>query len=106
MNDSNKRASDGWSVIGHVPVDAGCLMLMDPCYLRDRLFAGSEQIESWYDDAVVDHAEETHWAVKHHDERYGHIVSTGYGDGFYPIEARFNSEGLIAEVRIRFINED
>jgi len=106
MDDSQKPTPEEWSVIGHAPVDAGCLMLIDPCYLRDGLFAGNAQIESWYDDAVVDNAENTHWPVRHGDQRYGHIVSTGYGDGFYPIEARFNAEGLVTEVRIRFIEED
>jgi hypothetical protein len=30
-------------------------------------------------------------------------MSSGYGDGDYPVEVRRNEEGRIAEMRIRFI---
>jgi len=32
----------------------------------------------------------------------GVVVSTGYGDGEYPVEVRRNEDGRIAEVRVRF----
>ena len=34
----------------------------------------------------------------------GLVVSTGYGDGIYPVYATFNHEGRIASVRVDFIS--
>lgn len=99
-------SDDEWQQIGVVPVDAGCLLIVDPCYLRDVLFEGNKQIEAWYQRAVVEGGRD-HWPVTHQDRKggqmdLGHFVSTGEGDGIYPVEARFAEDGRIAEVRIRF----
>ena len=36
----------------------------------------------------------------------GVVVSTGYGDGVYPVYAEFNDEGRIAAVTVEFIEPD
>jgi hypothetical protein len=33
-------------------------------------------------------------------------VSTGYGDGVYPVFAAFNNEGRVARVWVEFIDPD
>ncbi len=98
--------------VGHVPVDAGCLLLIDPCYLRDALFPGNAQVEEWFERAVVariDHIENEHWTVaapttgaKGAESSLGHLVITGAGDGYYPVEVTYEADGTVAEVRVRF----
>ena len=98
--------------LGHAPVDAGCLMLIDPCYLRDVLFAGNKQVEEWYDRAVVEKIDATineHWPVLSADdesggkaEPIGHLFISGAGDGYYPVEGIYADDGTLQELRVRF----
>lgn len=99
--------------IGHLPVEAGCVLLIDPCQLRDRLFPGNPQVDDWYEQAVVariDHIRDEHWelAAPAADAQgaafaLGHLVISGAGDGHYPVEASYLADGTLAEVRIRFL---
>lgn len=96
--------------IGHVPVDAGCLLIIDPSYLRDVIFKGDAQVETWYDAAVVDKigvAIDENWPVHGPgataaDTPIGRFVISGRGDGYYPVEAVYGDDGTLEEVRIIF----
>ena len=99
-------------VIGHLPVEAGCVLLLDPCWLRDRLFPGNQDVEDWYESAVVgqiDQAKDEHWPVtaprasqKSASLSLGHLVISGKGDGYYPVEATYLPDGTVSELRIVF----
>jgi hypothetical protein len=100
------------TVVGHVPVDAGCLLLIDPGYLRDVLFPGNAQVEEWYERAVVsriDHIADEHWTVTAPDSAaksdkfaVGHLVISGAGDGHYPVDVTYANDGTVTQVRVRF----
>jgi hypothetical protein len=97
-------------VIGHLPVDAGCLLLIDPCYLRDVLFEGDERVDAWYENEVVakiDGISDEHWPVQRPGDApsalpLGRLVISGRGDGCYPVEALYADDGTLSEIRIRF----
>jgi len=99
-------------VIGHLPVEAGCVLLLDPCWLRDKLFPGNQEVEAWYESTVVgqiDQAKDEHWPVsaaqagqKGAPLSLGHLVITGKGDGYYPVEATYLPDGTVSELRIVF----
>ena len=102
-----------WHVIGHAPVDAGCMLVIDPCYLRDVIFEGDDRVEDWYEKTVVGSADQAgeHWAVTAPENNnrpvgtsLGHIVATA-GDGYFPVEVRYGPDGNVVELRIRFCDE-
>lgn len=108
------------TVIGHIGVDSGQMMLVDPCY-----------IESWDSDdeefAVDASDRET---PKHSNFSYAGacnttltkpnagilshgmaaVCSTGFGDGSYPVYVEYSNEGewgtRIKSMTIVFIGED
>ena len=85
-----------WQVIGQVPIDTGRLALLDPMNADD--VAEHELGEPGL----------LNYEVVTNDLGFGVAVyvSTGLGDGVYPIEVRFEeAQGItrIAEVRIRFL---
>jgi hypothetical protein len=55
--------------------------------------------KAWLEIRIVFIEEEDHAGL-------GVTVSTGYGDGLYPVEVKRTSKGRIAEVRIVFIEEE
>ena len=98
-----------WEQAGKVGVDAGLLWLGDPCYI-----IGSDASRKWNTwDAFCDSLRARHdetgvtqYNFSKEHTGLGVVVSTGYGDGMYPVEVRRNRRGRIAEVRIIFISED
>lgn len=99
-----------WEKVGEVGVDAGLLWLGDPCYFLDTR------------GGAVTFVEQTIGARYSDDELYGKFcdalgneqptvksfgpagaaISTGYGDGVYPVEIRRGDDGRVMEVRVRF----
>lgn len=83
-----------WETIGHVGVDAGCLLIGDPSYVFDGFDYEAEVCSDWqfYREAI---------------DGLAMLVSSGLGDGMYPVEAKIEEvEGWgerVTEVRIRFI---
>jgi hypothetical protein len=89
--------------IGSVWVDSGQMMLGDPCYL-----------EQWGGhDAAFDRPGEYSYAgactATCSDESAGMlgdglaaVFSTGYGDGTYPVDVTYNSDGRVVAVTILF----
>ena len=93
--------STEWQRIGQVPVDTGQLVLVDPMNLDDVV----DHVGEVTDHEVVE-SMTYELAVNDHGVAVALVLSTGLGDGVYPIEARFEeAEGAvrIAEVRIRFL---
>ncbi|MEO2122451.1 MAG: hypothetical protein ABGY10_03905 [bacterium] len=96
LNDSDPQ----WETIGCIYVDAGLCWLGDPCYvLGDE---ASSRVKDWGE--FVDALHEGSGTSAPLGEGVGVAVSTGWGDGKYPVEVKRRA-GRVAEVRIVFIAE-
>ena len=81
-----------WEKIGHCAVDAGMLMIGDPCY-----FLGGEPnyTKSWSEfvDEYRDDSKGDSWRMKHQlcfplgHAGMGVLAGTAWGDGVYPVFA-------------------
>ena len=93
-----------WEEVGVIGVDAGLCWLGDPCYiLPDDASERTDVIKDWskFCDAIKD--KDTHqFQYNMGHDGLGVVVSTGWGDGEYPVLIRRNKAGRIAEVRVVF----
>ena len=98
--------SSEWQRIGEVPVDTGRLVLVDPMNFDDASHH-EDAVQSRLEDEDEDSAFMTYELVTdEHGIAVALVLSTGLGDGSYPVEARFEEAGdavRIAEVRVRFL---
>jgi hypothetical protein len=86
-----------WKAIGQVPIDTGRLVLVDPMNADDVTRHEEDGDPSTLTYELVTNDLGVAVAL---------MLSTGLGDGLYPVEACFEgAEGAmrIAEVRIRFL---
>lgn len=86
--------SSEWQQIGEVPIDMGLLVLVDPQNIDDVV---EHEMDAVMNYELVTNTRGVAVAL---------VVSTGLGDGVYPVEARFEEvEGAarVAELRIRFL---
>lgn len=89
--------SDKWELVGHVGVDAGLVMVGDPCYtLGDD---ASHRVKSW--DEFCDTLPFNGPATIH-DTGFGIVVSSGYGDGSYPVYVKKNRDGRVVGLKVEF----
>ena len=97
------NTGDSEERVGSIHVDAGLCWVGDPCYvLGDN---ASSKVTDWGEFCGKLHGGgETHSNPL--GEGTGIAISTGYGDGEYPVYIRKNSEGRVAEIRIVFIKEN
>lgn len=107
-------------LIGYCGVDSGQILLTDPCYVKD--FVDNEEFEPTKSMTTTG---ETHpysyngacgaslsehgggqlmFAMGHAGA--GVCVSSGWGDGLYPVFADYSEDGRIASVTIQFISTD
>lgn len=85
-----------WETIGTVGVDAGLIMIGDPCYVAHDSHP-DHPVHHWSDFCnLIEKGD--HWNIGD-----GVVVTSGYGDGEYPVQIRRAKDGRIAEVRVRFI---
>ncbi|MGH7172938.1 MAG: DUF4241 domain-containing protein [Gemmataceae bacterium] len=97
--------------IGEIGVDAGLCWIGDPCYILHKEQPPKAIGKDWdefcdllLDDDQYPTAKQFHYDLGH--PGLGVVVSTGYGDGTYPVFAEFNEEGRIAKVLVEFIGQD
>ena len=88
-----------WTEVGVIGVDAGCVLLGDPCYWMKEEDYDKYILEAYSKKQSMTH--QIKYDMGHKGK--GMIISSGYGDGLYPVETKFNKEGRVKEVRIRFI---
>ena len=100
--------STEWQRIGDVPVDTGRLVLVDPMNLDD-VSQHEEVLARHLEDEDSD-SEPTSMTYELVTNEIGvavaMVLSTGLGDGVYPVEARFEEAAgaiRIAEIRVRFL---
>ncbi len=89
--------------VGVIGVDAGLCWIGDPCYIMGKDATG-QPTESWNEfcDLLADKKHYSNGTSTHDS---GVCVSTGYGDGEYPVFVRRNEDGRIAEVVVKFDEE-
>lgn len=98
-------------LIGRIGVDAGLCWIGDPCYViaKDCDHAWKDW-SSFLTSLRADENSNNYKSFSYGDhigrEGLGVCVSTGYGDGFYPVTARFNEEGRVASVTAQFLQDE
>lgn len=98
--------------IGTVFVDAGIVLVGDPCYtLPDDASERSEVAKNWSEFCKQTFAPGPHQkgrtdgqAVEPFGKGIGIVVATGWGDGEYPVFAEYE-DGRIARILVEFIPE-
>ena len=92
--------------IGSVGVDSGLMYVGDPCYIVGADSTIMRKTPTW---------DEFYKAYLDHDDRVsivapvtaeaslGIAVSSGYGDGVYPVYADFGADGVIRRLTIEFV---
>jgi len=96
-------------LVGHVSVDSGQVMIIDPCYVLDGEYDEAPENDP------KDHKQCTYGhpcAVTLSDRRHGEFMakgfataiasSSGYGDGNYPVYAVKNEDGRVDHLTIYF----
>tara|TARA_R100001082_G_scaffold52746_2_gene28749 strand:- start:409 stop:684 length:276 start_codon:yes stop_codon:yes gene_type:complete len=83
-----------------ISVDAGCIWIGDPCYIMGD--DASHRVRDWITDFcdIVKNDK----CSEPLGECTGVCISSGYGDGVYPVEVEYNSENRVASVKITFID--
>jgi hypothetical protein len=99
-----------WIKAGEISVDAGIVMVGDPCYLADDI--ENHPVKDWNNfcemlDQPIYATDVKYPTIKQLDFAAGHkglgvVVSSGYGDGVYPVYVKKNSEGRIVELKVKF----
>lgn len=94
--------------IGTVGVDAGMLYLGDPCYVIDAEL-GKKPWDEFLRELYASRPEgngASYWIATGktgwRSFPAGVVVTTGYGDGEYPVFAEINEEGRVMSVTVNF----
>lgn len=96
-------------LIGEIGVDAGLCWIGDPCYILHAHPKPKAIGKDWGEFCDILHKNGTYPTRMQLNYDLGHpglgiVVSTGYGDGVYPVYAEINDEGRIAAVTVEFID--
>jgi len=104
----NKNMSETTKkIIGYVAVDSGQILLADPAYLKDwkdNEFNEKKKKKDFTYSGACNITLSKEMGGNFLDEKFkevGVAVSSGYGDGCYPVEATYD-DGRIKEVKIVF----
>lgn len=97
-------------IIGHIGVDSGQVLLIDPCYvLTDNFNAGGKPTGGSYDAVcrTTLTGDPTAEDTRNYKRAYGEVingfaVSTLHGDGQYPVIAELNHRGEVVRITIDF----
>jgi hypothetical protein len=108
---SKKIEIDGLEYIGSFAVDSGQAMVGDPCYLDQ--WKTDEGLEWNLEGKVGQYSYQGASATTLENtgtmELGGGLAvafSTGYGDGSYPVWAKFNDEGRVTQIVIDFVGDE
>ncbi len=120
--------SGSYEQVGTIGVDAGLCWVGDPCYIMHKEVKETSEATKYDSDKLPDELgkdwgdfcnilskkeDELPKGMRHgvqYNYDMGHpglgvVVSTGYGDGEYPVYIRRNSDGRVCEVRVIFIDD-
>jgi hypothetical protein len=94
-----------WELVGKVSVDAGCVMVGDPCYTVGKPEIWKEFIKRAWPGAFDPARENDETAARCHDcveLPQGVVVPSGYGDGTYKVYVKKNHEGRVIRLLVVF----
>lgn len=93
-------------LIGHIGVDAGLCWIGDPCYILHAEKRPESIGKDWdeFCQRMGDLQSSFNYDLGH--EGLGVCVSTGYGDGTYPVTVTRDKNNRIATVTVTFIEKD
>jgi len=97
-----KLKQGNWKLVGHFGVDAGICWIGDPCYILhtdEPVKSIGKNWEEFCDKLGKKESKEFTFNAGH--EGLGICVHTGWGDGYYPVYARFE-DGRIMQIYIDF----
>jgi hypothetical protein len=106
---SNRGIGMAWELIGHCSVDSGQIMLCDPCYIESHwkhedfngvVKKGLSTLPFSYDGACNATLGDKSYGEL--DNGLGVALTSGFGDGSYPVYAKRSKDGYIVEARIVF----
>lgn len=97
------RNETDWQRVGEIGVDAGICWIGDPCYILHRTPKEQEELAPVIGADWLEFCDKLHgdnsgvttfpYALGH--DGLGVVVSTGYGDGVYPVFVRYDKEGRV-----------
>ena len=97
-----KLKEDGWKLVGHLGIDAGICWIGDPCYILHTKELPGSVGKNWGDFCeIINAGEITSFGYDSGEEGLGICVSTGWGDGYYPVYARLE-QGRVMQIYIDF----
>ena len=89
--------------IGTLMVDAGIIMLGDPCYtLSDDASHRTDIAKDWSKFCKASYDEDGNEVVAPLGDGIAIVVGTGYGDGEYPVFVERDSTGRVMRVTVEF----
>jgi hypothetical protein len=114
-----ERKNGKW-LVGRVGVDAGMVMVGDPCYLdkygeksSDGFEYVADEVKAQESKGKFDYSYSGACAATLSENSAGELglssavaVSSGYGDGVYPVYATYNGEGRIVRLEVSFDSSD
>lgn len=103
-----KRTANTRKHIGEIGVDAGLCWIGDPSYVLHAERPPRSIGATWEQFCDILDEDGQYPVCKQFCYDLGHpglgiVVSTGHGDGVYPVIAEFNGDGRIARVTVEFI---
>lgn len=95
--------------IGEIGVDAGLCWIGDPCYILHKDQPPKAIGKDWSEFCDILNADDQYPTCKQFNYDLGHpglgvVVSTGFGDGVYPVYAEINGEDRVTKVWVEFID--
>jgi len=91
-----------WERVGSIGVDAGLCWVGDPCYCVTP-DASSHPAETWDEFCAKLRKGEKEGVM---EWASGVSVSTGYGDGEYPVYVKRDSDRRVVEVKVVFVGAE
>ncbi len=93
--------------VGYIDVDAGICFVGDPCYSMPDDGSSRETVKDWHKFCeLISDKDVIQLNHKAGHPGMGMVVSTGWGDGTYPVYIKRNSDGRVAEVRVAFDSDE
>jgi hypothetical protein len=100
-----------WELVGEVGVDAGQIVICDPCYIygSDNVIkdeVGGSEWEHWHQHLKDSGYFEPERRTLQIGQFLAVVSSSGFGDGVYPVMVRRTRGGDIAELKVVFIGDE
>lgn len=105
-------------LVGHCGVDSGQIMFADPCYVKDFRMEMDEEGGHFTADLKPEHgsypftyngassATCSHEQAGQLGNSTAVVMSSGWGDGCYPVYVKYGSDGRVASATIVFDGDD